>query len=353
MKGMEAILCGRPQSIVHNSVPLAVLSWHLFPDLIVLGNEIKHVEFKDPLVPESGKCTIGAVSRDVEENCTGMQWSLALSHYCFYGDPVKATSKSEFSSVNMDELKVIALGALLRTWCVGRVDFAEGLKISHWFRRIGHLLSRHQRFLDRGTVEGTFPWLPYIIKGAMFVIASENDKFEQDKIVHLIRYGQRRTPTLLVAEKSLNRPFFGLRNPVVAVSLIGHSDSEHRICYFRELAKNRRKHANQCLIVCQGKFFAQLITAMPVEVLTQKRSADRTQIFQDSHCRWLINQGFHYKAFDAPMYDATKSRAFLETTKQLGELGNLASMTEFEFSFLQSTPSEMTSFVWRKPPSNL
>ena len=115
MKGMEAILQGRPQSILNHSVPLAVLSWHLFPDLIVLGREAKHVTFEDDLVPKRGTCTIGAISQMADEGQSGTLWPLALSHYHFYGGPVKAVSNQDFSRVNVGQLMVIALGSLLRS----------------------------------------------------------------------------------------------------------------------------------------------------------------------------------------------------------------------------------------------
>ena len=67
MVAMENFLCGRPQMIADGSIFLAFSAWHLFPDLIVLGNEPIKIDFKDKLVPSTGVGTVGVQSQTSKE----------------------------------------------------------------------------------------------------------------------------------------------------------------------------------------------------------------------------------------------------------------------------------------------
>ncbi|KAJ5663644.1 hypothetical protein N7507_004375 [Penicillium longicatenatum] len=55
MIGLEALLSGNPVEVSDGSLFLAFSSWHLFPDLIVLGTTPPtHVQFRDILFPPGG-----------------------------------------------------------------------------------------------------------------------------------------------------------------------------------------------------------------------------------------------------------------------------------------------------------
>ena len=55
LSSLEDLLCGKPQEISTRSILLAFSAWHLYPNLIVLGNEVRNVEFNDPLVDQRGE----------------------------------------------------------------------------------------------------------------------------------------------------------------------------------------------------------------------------------------------------------------------------------------------------------
>lgn len=54
LSSLEDLLCGKPQEISTRSILLAFSAWHLYPNLIVLGNEVRNVEFNDPLADQHG-----------------------------------------------------------------------------------------------------------------------------------------------------------------------------------------------------------------------------------------------------------------------------------------------------------
>ena len=61
--GLEDLLCGKPQQISNRSIPLAFSAWHLYPNLIVLGSEVRNIAFNDLLVDERGVVTIALQPR--------------------------------------------------------------------------------------------------------------------------------------------------------------------------------------------------------------------------------------------------------------------------------------------------
>lgn len=122
MNAIEELLCGRPQEIYSASVLLALSSWHLYPDLIVLRSRTKNVKLNDPLLPSTGICTIGLQTISPQDN-DSVRWSLALSHLQYYGNPVTVTTTADYSRVTISELCLVAFGSMLGNWRVNYRDF--------------------------------------------------------------------------------------------------------------------------------------------------------------------------------------------------------------------------------------
>ncbi|EWZ85509.1 serine/threonine protein kinase [Fusarium oxysporum f. sp. lycopersici MN25] len=56
---VEKLIAGRPQVVYNGAVFLGLSSWHLFPDLIVLGDTVTEVKQNDPLIAPGGILTLG------------------------------------------------------------------------------------------------------------------------------------------------------------------------------------------------------------------------------------------------------------------------------------------------------
>ena len=56
---MDKIVSGVAQSIESPEEFLGLSSWHLYPNLTVLGQETKHINQNDALIPAGGIVTIG------------------------------------------------------------------------------------------------------------------------------------------------------------------------------------------------------------------------------------------------------------------------------------------------------
>ncbi|KAJ2996572.1 hypothetical protein NUW58_g935 [Xylaria curta] len=111
---------------------MGIAFWHLYPDLLILGETISTVRFKDALVPDTAKLTVGLENVNPERR-DGIFWSLPLSHLRFYGDPVLANSHTiqDASRLSMDELQLLAFGSTIATWASKTLLAATGDDLQH------------------------------------------------------------------------------------------------------------------------------------------------------------------------------------------------------------------------------
>jgi hypothetical protein len=56
---MERLLNGEPQQVSDRAVLLTLSAWHLYPDLVVYGEEATNVKFHDLLIPKQAILTLG------------------------------------------------------------------------------------------------------------------------------------------------------------------------------------------------------------------------------------------------------------------------------------------------------
>ena len=154
MISLRKLISGMPQRISRAALLIGLSAWHIFPDLNVVGPTV-HVKFGDPLVGDGGVLTLGLQNAS-PDNDAGVQWSLSLSHLRYYGDPVKVSTSADLDSlrISMEELHMIALGAVLGSWSgsLGEsVAAAECLVALRGCHDGG----------TNGTLEEKLPWLDF------------------------------------------------------------------------------------------------------------------------------------------------------------------------------------------------
>lgn len=113
MSSLQNLILGMPHRISKGALLVGLSSWHIYPDLNVVG-PTTHVRFDDLLVGAGGVITIGLQSASPEID-NGVGWSLSLSHLRYYGDPVKVMTSTGADSqrISMEELHLVALGSML------------------------------------------------------------------------------------------------------------------------------------------------------------------------------------------------------------------------------------------------
>ncbi|KAG2415074.1 hypothetical protein HFD88_006265 [Aspergillus terreus] len=119
LESMENLINGMPQAVNDGSVLIALGSWHIYPDLIVLGKSPAEVHFKDPLIKPGGVVTIGL--DQVRANCPqGVYWSLSLKHLNHYGGATQkeALFHPDGARVTFNQFCFAVFGCLLGHWAV-------------------------------------------------------------------------------------------------------------------------------------------------------------------------------------------------------------------------------------------
>ena len=285
MTCLESLLCGRPQAISNKSILLAFSAWHLYPNLIWLGSDIRNVDFHDPYVDPRGTGTI-ALEPGSATATRSTSWSLALSHLRYYGRPVTAESSTDFSRVNIQQLHIVALGSITYLWRISQRDIPA---VMQWFVQVWS-------FLDQNATEPALEgldWLKYLAQAAKVVQISID--CNEPSALQLLRYGQRRGKHFLSTPHADIKPFFGLAYDSILVSLSEQVDEERAIAYMRAVAKWNEWHCSEAFIGCNQKPSAdwtsvlvqEFMTAVPHLRGSRKRNFDGKAIDDITHARWI------------------------------------------------------------------
>lgn len=285
MTCLESLLCGRPQVISNKSVLLAFSAWHLYPNLIWLGSDIRNVDFDDPYVDPRGTGTIALEPRSATAT-RSTSWSLALSHLRYYGKPVTVESSTDFSRVNIQQLHIVALGSITYLWRISQRDVPAVLQ---WFVNLWSFLRQNA---TEEALEG-LEWLKYLAQAAKDVQISMDSN--EPSGLQLLRYGQRRGKHFLSAPHMDIEPFFGLAYDSVLVSLSEKVDEERAVAYMRAVAKWNEWHCSEAFIGCDQKPLAdwtcvlvqEFMTAVPHLRRSRKRDVDGKVIDDIAHARWI------------------------------------------------------------------
>ena len=287
MSSLEDLLCGEPQEISNRSIPLAFSAWHLYPNLIVLGSEVRNVTFHDPLVDQRGVGTIALQPRSSTAN-KGTVWSLTLSHLRYYGDPVTVQSNSDFSRVTIHELHIIALGSIFHTWGIGQHEIVPVL---HWFVNVWDFL---RSGVSSANIYCSLEWLGYLAAAANKVLSSNmNNKSSEHQ---LLAYGRRRARNFLGMWENWWPPFFGLGKDSILLGLAEELEDERAIAYLRAIAKENNYLSSDAYIRSDvgyhwrqnsGLIVGEYMTAVPHTCATRKRDSNGNQVIESIHARWI------------------------------------------------------------------
>lgn len=286
---LERLIKGEPQEISNRAILLAYSAWHLYPDLIILGNPISKVIFNDRCVNSNG---VGTLSRQPRSNTTkqGTTWSLALSHLRYYGDPVIARSDLDFSRVTIQQLHVIALGSIYNHWRISRQDTAS---VSQWFMCLWDCLRRNLSSSNESRTLRGLGWFQYLAEAARKTDSSDHSVKED--ALQLLAYGSRRAKRFLGTTQGQLVPFFGLGNSCILAGLSAIDETERGLTYLRKLAERNGLCSSDAFIGTSSKnllpgkvaYIQEFFTAVPHTRASKKRNSEGKQLNQMTHGRWV------------------------------------------------------------------
>ena len=292
MSVLENLLCGRPQEISSRSILVALSAWRLFPDILVLGRQTTPVKFNDCFVDPLGIATIAKEPRSkIAPRFTN--WSLTLSHYRYYGDPVTVKSETDFSRVSIQQLHLVALGSLFHAWRVDQRDLFSATKciVSLW------------NFLCQGSppehLVKAIPWLEYLAHAAEVLLTSDTEGPRQ-----LFAFGKRRAKNFLGISDRVRYPFFGLASEAILDGLTQDDEEERAVAYLRKIAAINLLPTSDAFIwssrdLGTGNERIQVCeygTVAPYASAAKKRDSDGNILAEAVHARWLHKQPA-YKMF--------------------------------------------------------
>ncbi|KAJ5627388.1 hypothetical protein N7528_004815 [Penicillium herquei] len=108
---LDKLVKGEPQRITDGGILLGLVSWHLYPDLVILGSSTKEIHQQDSLVKMGGVVTI-SISAQVTHG-DGVYWSLPLASLRYYGTVQRERSTMRDSRISVAQLSALLLGASL------------------------------------------------------------------------------------------------------------------------------------------------------------------------------------------------------------------------------------------------
>ncbi|KAM0459599.1 hypothetical protein ACHAPV_005312 [Trichoderma viride] len=303
MKTTQDLIQGVPQDVTNGSVILGLMSWHIYPDLNVFSPN-RDVKFNDRLVKPGGVITLGLEANEI--NCSGVSWSVSLSHLRFYGDPVVIEKRFDEDSdrITVEELRYITFGCVLGGWTQpALIDIEEAAEC---FSALGDAIELYNNSTDEKGYDSALGWItPLIDTANSFLSAVEK---EREAALYFIEFGRRRGRNFLDDEFRNIIPMFGLLNPYLLFRLspdffAQHQNIEGSISVLRRLAQNINLRSDDCIIVtkphiepkvdekAQGGFSYEgnweFASAVPIARQSRKRDyGGEPQVIQ-RYSRWV------------------------------------------------------------------
>ncbi|KAH7327499.1 hypothetical protein BKA65DRAFT_68138 [Rhexocercosporidium sp. MPI-PUGE-AT-0058] len=230
LAAMDNLVKGIPQQVQDGAALLAISSWHLYPDLLVVGNKVVNVHQSDPVFGGTAILTLGLQA--VRDSDKGVSWSLPLACLRFYGHPVMSTGTIgiENSRISMQQFGYVVLGCVVSSWndygiCVD--DAAE------WLQQILALIKQPP---GRSNSSRGFHlhWLRYLQQAAQSFVECEG--VDRQLANQLVALGHRNSG--FIYHKDCEIPIFGLSKIEDLIPLL--ATTEDRIELLRQLASKMR-----------------------------------------------------------------------------------------------------------------
>jgi hypothetical protein len=318
---MDCLVRGIPQQVQDAAALLGMSSWHLYPDLVILGTVTAEVKQRDQLFLPTALLTLGL--RFADKGHQSVSWSLPLAHMRYYGHPVwsQRALGQENSRISMDEFAYIVLGAVFGGWMEYGRSTDEGLS---WLLKLLELLDKFSRstkepcdtgeMLPNFDVTAETPWEdislhirarqisdPSTWLGWLFIAAQrimDSKGIERQTAMHLVALGRRRTD-MLCPNYDRPLPLFGLSDPFVLIHIISDEDLQVRI--LRHIARRlkldnathiiryRHNPSPQDVKKNLGPFFefASVLPVLKGKIRENDETGDREDRGSSSYARWL------------------------------------------------------------------
>lgn len=284
---IDKLIGGMGHSVQEGSVLLGLSSWHLYPDLIILGKVTAETKQGDGLIAPGGIVTIGLQGVEANQD-RGVYWSLPLAHVRYYGDPIQAEGSINLDSsrASVDQLLLVALGSLTATWSPHGSTLKESLKL---ICLMWQCCSKEVANYPDSRIKTKFLescWLKLLSDSSIQYLRSTDR--DQNAMRRLIGLGQRRAPLFGHYRKPTN--ILGITG---AALLRMMKDEEKKISLLRRLAAICGTEKDSLVIrICrvakqdsgETEPIFEYATAIPEEMISGSNKVFKNRY---RHTRWM------------------------------------------------------------------
>ncbi|KAF3934858.1 hypothetical protein ABW19_dt0202623 [Dactylella cylindrospora] len=172
---MDNMVKGQGQTIMNGALLVALSSWHIYPDMIVLRRKTAHVVQKDKIVPPGGIVTAGLERRD-ENDYSGVTWTLSLSHLHYYSDPVHSSTLAcnRKQSVAISDVWLFLLGLFMEQFDVAAKDMIRGIGLLAKIHSIIEPIVRKKATFPGMTFKGS--WFDRLGRAALQYLGADSER---------------------------------------------------------------------------------------------------------------------------------------------------------------------------------
>ncbi|KAF4632369.1 hypothetical protein G7Y89_g5758 [Cudoniella acicularis] len=306
LQAMENLVKGVPQQVQDGAALLGMSSWHLYPDMVVLGGVTAEVKQKDALFPPSSILTLGLQFADQSRH--GVSWSLPLAHLRYYGHPVQSSCSISpaNSRISMDQFAYVILGCIFGGWKEYGLTPIVG---TSWLLRLHEVLEKFPKRLEDAprvnlstsarhpehtsetravnTIEANNSWMGWLFNAGQKLL--ETKGLERKIAMQLVALGRRRTAALC-PDQQLPSPLFGLSDPSILIPIM--SGEEERIKFLRGVATKLKLEATRHIIRYKRESFI-MMNLCPFEYATARPLLIPKVQDENAHRRFLPVTAYH------------------------------------------------------------
>jgi hypothetical protein len=300
LTAMDNLVRGMPQQVRNGAALLGISSWHMFPDMVLLGDQAVEIVQSDPLFGETSVLTLGI-------QATGQQsvsWSLPLARLQYYGGPIRATRSAgtDNTRITQDQFAFVVIGSILAGWkdAVGWEDFKGSLgECTTWLQKISLLIKPDTSVLGGTDLQQAEehidllyglrygpPWFRYLCAAAQRF--RDSDDLDKKVATQLTALGTRQSRFWLLPSKP--PPMFGLSTLSTLLPLLKNEwirvDLLRKFCA-RTLPKDH--HEYMIRYRAREGYTYEFATPLPIVEVCERLSV--RQVTYRGAPRWSVSKG--------------------------------------------------------------
>lgn len=299
LTAMENLIRGMPQQVRDGAALLGISSWHMFPDMVLIGDQAVEIVQDDPLFGETSVLTIGIQATGEKS----VSWSLPLARLQYYGGPIRATRSAgtDNTRITQEQFAFVVIGSILAVWreCPGWENLNCSLgEFITWVQRLSLFMKPEAPVIEStkpqhedehidllyGFKHGP-PWFKYLCAAAQRF--QDSDELDKKVAAQLTALGTRQSSFWSLPSKP--PPMFGLSALSTLLPLL--SNEWIRVDLLRKFSARVLSEDNQEYMIryCASEGYPyEFATPLPISEVCERLSV--REVTCRGAPRWSVSQ---------------------------------------------------------------